>query len=566
MSKMLEKGVILLRKKATGFEEKFYRLTLQFSTQKQQLQESEQARQKAEQGQLLAQEKIRQFEEKIALAEAKTEQARLEYERILHIYLQAQRERFGRKTERFVDAQNPQLPLFPDTLPEAQIGEEPATETDPEDIEDITYKRPRNKGKKNKDSDIPTREEVVSVPENQRVCTCCGKPKDVIGYESCSKLHYKPAEYEIVITKREKMACRFGCEKQQVTAPLLPRILPRCRVTESLLAYICISKVLDRQPLYHLEQSIEQRHHWHISRDNMARWMIQLSEKLQPLINLMKDEIEGYDVAAIDATTLQVLNEPGRSPETKSYAYCIRGGPPGKSVILYEYNAYKQSEYVETEALPGFKGVIHCDAGTVFNRIGKGDGVTLSYCHAHARRKFEQIEKVAAKGKAPLATQAMRIYQRLFAIERQATEHALNPEQIYALRQEKSKPILDEFYTWLIQAQAKTLPKSPIGKAVAYTLSHWQGLLVYLTDGRLKIDNNDTERDIKPFVMARKNFLFACTQKGADSLGVHFSLILTARRHGLNPMAYYGDVFNRIPLCKTLDDYAALLPWNWTSL
>lgn len=506
------------------------------------------------------------LEERNLGLEAKYAQLLLEYENIRQALLQAQRERFGRKTERFVESENPQLPLFPDTQPEVQSGSESNPEPDPEDIEEITYKRTKNKGGKNKPCDIPTREEVLPVPEEQRICSCCGNPKDVIGYESCSRLHHKPAEYEMVITKREKMACRFGCEKQNVTAPIVPRILPKCRVTESLLAYICVSKVLDRQPLYHLEQSILQRHHWHISRHSMSRWMIQLSEKLQPLINLMKDEIEGYDVAAIDATTLQVLNEPGRKPETKSYAYCIRGGPPGKSVILYEYNGYKQSEYVESEGLSGFKGVIHCDAGAVFNRIGNREGVTLSYCHAHARRKFEQIEKSAGKGKAPLATEAMRFYRRLFDIERQATEQVLSPEQIYTLRQDKSKPILDEFYTWLILAKAKTLPHSPIGKAVAYTLSHWQGLLVFLTDGRLKIDNNDTERDIKPFVMARKNFLFACTQKGADSLGVHFSLILTARLHGLNPIAYYEDILKRIPLCKKLDDYVPLLPWFWGNI
>lgn len=123
----------------------------------------------------------------------------------------------------------------------------------------------------------------------------------------------------------------------------------------------------------------------------------------------------------------------------------------------------------------------------MFNRIGTRDGVTLSYCHAHARRKFEQIEKASGKGKAKLAVEALRLYRRLYDIERYATDNDLAAAQIYSLRQEKSKPILDEFYTWLTQSQAKTLPKSPIGKAIAYTLSHWTGLRVYLTDGRLKI-------------------------------------------------------------------------------
>ena len=221
----------------------------------------------------------------------------------------------------------------------------------------------------------------------------------MIGYEIRRRLHFKPAEFELVIEKREKRACRKGCaigSKAVVTAPAPNHILTKCKATESLLAYIAVSKVLDRQPLYHLEKSIEQRYHWHIPRHTMARWLIQLSDKLQPLINLMKDEILSYDIAAIDATILQVLAEPGRSPETNSQAYCIRGGPPDKKIILYEYNAYCQKNYV-TELFTEYKGVIHCDAAPVFNGIAKQKDITLSYCHAHARRKFEQIEKANKK-------------------------------------------------------------------------------------------------------------------------------------------------------------------------
>ena len=153
-----------------------------------------------------------------------------------------------------------------------------------------------------------------------------------------------------------------------------------------------------------------------------------LSERLQPLINLMKDQLIEYDIAAIDATTLQVLNEPLRAPETKSFAYCIRGGPPGKEVTLYEYNAYSQKDYV-TETLLGFKGTVHCDASPVFNDIGSQGDVILSYCNAHARRKFEQIEK--ADKKTSLAKQAMSFYTQLYKIERNAA-HLPPPRPIQA--------------------------------------------------------------------------------------------------------------------------------------
>ena len=155
------------------------------------------------------------------------------------------------------------------------------------------------------------------------------------------------------------------------------------------------------------------------------------------------------------------------------------------------------------------------------------------------------------------------IYQPLYDIERQASDMKMTPEQRYELRQERAKPLLENWKNWLDERQPLTLKESPIGKAMAYTLNHWDGLLIYLNDGRVPIDNNATERDIKPFVMARKNFLFSCTPQGADSLAVHFSLIITAKHHGLDPMAYYTTMLKRIALCKSISDYEALLPWNF---
>ena len=507
------------------------------------------------------------LEQERLLSQEKIALIQFEYDRVIEAYKQAQRARFGRKAERFVDDPPDQIGLF-DTSKRSEKNE--ATEsddsspiappTDPEDIETITYIR--KKSKANVNSEIPTREVIIAVPEAERRCGC-GQQKEVIRYETSQRLNYQPAVFEMIIEKREICACRKGCEGSVVTAKKPTQILPKCKATESLLSYIAVSKVLDRQPLYHLEKSIQQRYHWHIPRQTMARWLIQLAEPLMPLINLMKDQLIAYDIAAVDATTLHVLKEPGRAPETKSFAYCLRGGPPGKEVILYEYNAYSQKDYV-TETFLDFKGVIHCDASPVFNGIASQEGIELSYCHAHTRRKFEQIVTANKKAKHPLAKEALTVYHALYQIEKQAKEKNMTFENRHQLRQDQSRPILDNFHHWLTTNKEKTLPKSPIGQAIAYTLNHWDGLQRFLRDGRLEIDNNATERDIKPFVIARKNFLFACTQAGADALGVHFSLILTARLHGLNPLLYYQQILERIPACGA--DYGLLeqlLPWNF---
>ena len=136
------------------------------------------------------------------------------------------------------------------------------------------------------------------------------------------------------------------------------------------------------------------------------------------------------------------------------------------------------------------------------------------------------------------------------------------PDKCLKIRLEKSKPLLEEFKLWLDDKAHLVLPKSPIGKAIAYARTHWEGLMVFLNDGRLRPDNNHTENEIRPFVIARKNFLFSCTMAGADALGVHFSLLLTAKQHNLDPYKYYVKVIQDIPYCQSIEGYEALLPWN----
>jgi transposase len=287
--------------------------------------------------------------------------------------------------------------------------------------------------------------------------------------------------------------------------------------------------------------------------------MIDLIVPLQPLFNLLKDEVIDYPIASCDATTLQVLNEPNRNAETKSQLYCMRGGPPDKSVILYEYNALLHKVFV-SNWFQGFSGYLHVDGGNCFDSLGAQADVQLSYCNAHARRKFEAVAKVGKKN--GLAAEALRKYKALYKIEREAKEAQLTPEQRYARRQQDSKPVMEQFKQWLDKHWPTVLPQSPLGNAFAYAINRWEGLARFLDDGRLEIDNNHTEREIKPVVIARKNFLFCASVDGAKALSLHFSLLRTAKLHGHEPYRYYVRMLKSIPHCKTVADYEALLPWN----
>lgn len=479
----------------------------------------------------------------------KLEQYEAAYDRLQQQVQDLLRHRFGQRSERDVDANCPQLDFLVD---EKALPSGVAMTSGSETIEVHTHQR-RKKAQKNRAHYIHVIE-TIPVAEADKVCAC-GCTKAVIRYETKELFDYEPAVLRLIEQRREVVACPKGCTTPKTAdAPL--QVLPKTKATANLLAHLVISKFHDRQPLYHLEKygrSLD------ISRETMARWLIQLVLPLQPLFNLLKDQVIEYDIASLDATTLQVLDEPGRAAQTKSYVYCLRGGPPEKSVILYSYNAQSHKQFV-ADWLTGFRGKLHVDASDIFQTLFSAAEIEASYCHAHARRYFEKIKKRAKK--PGLSHEALRYYKKLYQIERTAKDQEMTAMQRQQLRQAESKPILDEFYEWLKAHAPLVLPQSDLGKAFAYVIQHEAGLRCFLTDGRLEIDNNLTEQEIKPLVIARKNFMFAQSVAGAHAICLHLSLIRTALLNHLNPYDYYVAILKRIPYCKTVEDYEALLPWH----
>jgi transposase len=461
------------------------------------------------------------------------------------------RNRYGKRSERCVDKDgNPQPDMFADDLESYQ---EQADKTKEEEKTEVASHR--RKKKKRDTSNYPREIQIIPVPEEEKQCAC-GCEKTVIRYETRELFDYQPAVFRIIEQRREVVACPKSCEQSIQTAPVPLQVLPKIMATESLLANIVVSKIHHRQPLYHLEKYVSSIG---ASRETMARWVVALVKPLQPLFNLMKDEVVDYDVASIDATTLQVLKEPGRLAETKSYVYCIRGGPPDKSVILYGYNNSEHKAYVDNW-FEDFKGSVHMDADSFFHQLLADPAVQPSFCHSHVRRKFEAVMKAAKK--QGLAHEAVRIYKKLYRIERQAKDDGMSSIERHQLRQQSSRPLMEEFKLWLDKYYPLIVPKSPLGKAFAYAIKYWQGLNTFLSDGRLEIDNNLTEQQIKPFVIARKNFMFADSMAGAGALCMHFSMVRTALAHNLDPYQYYVAILKQLPHCQLVEDYEKLLPWN----
>ncbi len=500
--------------------------------------------------------KIEALGAELSLYKARCEQYAQAHEFLLEQIRELRRQRFGKKSERYlVDPENPQLSLLDDMYINIVNEETTVEEVSPADITNVAA-HTRKKNPKTTDA-LPRRIQIIQLADEDRQCSC-GACKSIIKYEVKELIHYQPCVLEILEQRREVAVCPEGCEGSMVTAPAPLQILPKIKATPEFLAHLAISKLDDRQPLYHLERQLQERHGIDVSRQTMARWLIALTEPLRPIYNLLKEHIIDYDVASCDATTLQVLKEPGRAAETKSYVYCFRGGAPSKEAILYDYNANNHQQFVH-DWFSGFSGYLHVDGDNFFNLVGN-DNATIVNCNAHARRKFEPIAQ-ANKGRG-IAKEAMGYFKDLYKIEREAKTRQLLPEQRYQLRQEKAKPILDAFNAWIDKIYPTVLPKSALGNAVNYCIKYRAGLMRYLEDGRLEIDNNLTEQEIKPLVIARKNFLFCASVGGAEALCLHFGLIRTAKLHGLDPYHYYVMLLKSIPQCQSVEDYEKLLPWN----
>ncbi|AFV10867.1 putative IS66-like transposase [Thermacetogenium phaeum DSM 12270] len=329
------------------------------------------------------------------------------------------------------------------------------------------------------------------------------------------------------------------------------------------MAYIMTQKYGAGLPLYRQEQQFKSLG-IDLSRQTMANWVLHGANTYLTLIyDRLHEHLLKRDILHADETTLQVLHEPGREPTTKSFLWLYRSGWDGPPIILYDYQTTRAGKHPR-RFLAGFKGYLHVDGYDGYNGLS---GVTLVGCWAHARRKFDEALKALPqdkRNKAVAAREGLEFCNRLFAIERELKDKT--PEERYQIRQGRSRPVLEDFLAWLKKQKAKVLPKSTFGQAVYYCLGQWDKLTAFLQDGRLEIDNNRSERSIKPFVIGRKNWLFANTPRGARASAIVYSIIETAKENGLNPFHYLTYLFEKLPNLDPQDEEALdrLLPWSET--
>ncbi|MCG8432300.1 MAG: IS66 family transposase, partial [Candidatus Omnitrophica bacterium] len=317
--------------------------------------------------------------------------------------------------------------------------------------------------------------------------------------------------------------------------------LGKCFASTSLLAHIITAKYADGLPLYR-QEGILKRYGGGVSRSCMANWIVRLEGVFNPLLNLVREEQNGSDYLQADETRMHVLKEPGKSAQSDKWMWVIRGGPPDKPSVLFDYDPSRAGS-VPVRLLDGFSGVLQADGYSGYGQVCTQNGITRIGCMDHARRKFADAVKAskpakqkARKGQPTKADVVLGKIRKLYRIESELKD--CSDEQRYTARQKLAVPILNDLKVWLEKNIAKVQKDGHTHKAVQYMLNQWEYLIGYCNDGKLQISNALAENAIRPFATGRRAWLFADTPQGARASAACYSLIETAKANGLEPYAY----------------------------
>lgn len=453
---------------------------------------------------------------------------------------------FGRKSEKLMGLPGDQL-VF-NEIEALTAQEEPEVIT-------VAEHTKKARGKRSVLPDhLERRETIVDLSPEQKVCPE-QHPLTRIGEEVHEHMEMIPAQMFVVVTKRQKYACKT-CEGSVKTAEALPTILPKTNCGPGLLAYIIASKYCDHLPLYRLE-NIFSRIDVELSRQTLARWAVAAALKLTPVMNLLEEMLLESTYLQMDETRIQVIGEKKKSIESKKYVW-TRRRPGEHPIIIYDYDPSRGGE-VPLRLLNDYHGVLQVDGYAGYDPVIEKQNLIRLGCMAHLRRYFYEVYK-ASKNHKNLANQVLQFIKKICAVEELARKNRLLPDARKELRLKEAVPLLHALKLLIDESAPKYPSQSAIGKALTYATNQWAFILTYLSDGRLEIDNNGVENAIRPFVIGRKNWLFSATVEGAKASCIYYSLIQTAKENNIEPFGYLRDLFEKLPYAKELTDYQKLLP------
>jgi transposase len=360
-----------------------------------------------------------------------------------------------------------------------------------------------------------------------------------------------------------------------VTAPAPAVILPKSMASPSLLAHLITSKFVDGLPLYRVSRQLE-RSGMDLSPGTAGTWVNEVGlEKVVPLINVMHEELLADSLVHMDETYLQVLKS-DKAPTSDHFMVVRAAGPPGKRIVLYNYIPSRTTEALK-QLLMGpegaYRGKLLTDGLERYDEICRELNLLHFGCMQHCRQYYFKARKVSQlPSNRTLANAAIEGYiRRVFAVEddiqklredHERRGEILPPATVLALRQNRSKPVLETFKAWVEDLLPGTPPKSALGQALAYTHNQWEKLTRHLEHPDVPAHNNYVEQQIKQFAVGRKAWLFNHDKVGAQASANLFSLVTTARVNDVEPFAYLSYLFEHLPAANTVEELEALLPWN----
>jgi transposase len=451
---------------------------------------------------------------------------------------------YGPQSEKVI-ATEPEQPLFNEL-------EKEAANIEPEQTELIEgYQRKKGRGKKKPYPENLEREEmIIDILESDKHCPHDGTLLKEIGFEITEKLKAYPARTVVLVEKKKKYAC--PCCKEHMAQASPNSILPKTISTPELLSFLIFSKFFQGLPLYRLEELFKLQG-VDLSRTKMASWLIQVSEKLQPIWNILEEKSLQSGYMGIDATHVQVLKEVGRKPETKSFMWAR--GSPELGIVLFDYDV-SGGGAVAKKLMLDFKGALQADAHRGYGAIEKKD-ILLLGCMMHARRRFHEAW-LQAKKQPGLADNALKMFKRLYKFEEAYKLQTLTSEQRYETRLIEVGPYLEKIKAWCEEKQNKVLKSSPLGNAIHYFINEYTELSAFLKDGRYEIDNGWVERAIRKFAIGRNNWMFCDTVDGANASSLLYSLVITAKLNDKDPFLAMAQILREIPMATTIEDYEKL--------
>ena len=406
----------------------------------------------------------------------------------------------------------------------------------------------------------PSRKALDKLPKKISVLQPDQVPENAIqiGVEKTRQLHYKAPELWVEELHRPVYLVVTDIETQtsrMLIAPLPPQPIDKCMASASLLAHLVVEKYVyhipvNRQRERMVAQGIS------IPYSTLVDWVNRVADLLLSLYLALSEEILNSGYVHGDETPLRVIDGEKPRYHQSHLGYLWSFHSSLLQLVFFAYRPGRSAKHVQ-DVLTGYSGYLQTDGYQVYDKYAEQPGIVHLQCMAHARRRFEE----ALKNDKKRASYALeQFFGKLYAIERTAAHFSFDDRQL--LRQKEALPVLLAFRQWLVREKDNVLPKTPIGKAISYSLNRIDALSIYVNDGRLAIDNNPVERTIRPIAVGRRNYLFCGSHDAAQRTAILYSLLGTCKLHSINPYEWLHDVLNRLPACKQ-KDVKELLPHRW---